>query len=314
MNSALYIENRNKINNYLYDIVDSNNSKINNELLYLFKNGGKRIRPLCCLLTCQICGYHNKDAISLAVLPELIHTASLIHDDLIDNSDKRRNQLSINYKYNNKLSGTIGDWLFAKVFLLSTKFNNFAISEEIMLVTKKMAEGELQQLQNKKNSSLSIENYITAIKAKTAVLFETSFKLGALLSTKDQEKIDKLTKFGLYLGVAFQISDDILDYFADPTKLGKNVGDDFNNQKITLPLIYYLKEINISSKNLKSFFKKNNFLDTLENMRKNNILQKSQDIMGQHIDKAILQLEIFPESEYKNLLVGIAENISVRKF
>ncbi|MCY3885899.1 MAG: polyprenyl synthetase family protein [Gammaproteobacteria bacterium] len=205
---------------------------------YIVQSGGKRLRPLIVLLSARMCGYHGSDHIKLAALVEFLHTATLLHDDVVDRSTRRRNRKSANAIWGNSASVLVGDFLYSRAFQLMIEIDSMKLMEIISRATNSIAEGEVLQLQNVGNTSLSEIEYMDIIQRKTATLFQAAAHTGAVLGGGSAEEIKLLQDFGLHFGLAFQLIDDWLDYAGTSESMGKNVGDDLAEGKATLPLIY----------------------------------------------------------------------------
>ena len=207
---------------------------------YIIRQKGKKIRPLLVLLSAKVCGAINDRSYRGAVLVELLHTATLIHDDVVDNADKRRGLWSINKVFKNKVAVLMGDYLLSKGLLISMEGKDYDFLEVITNTVKRMSEGELLQIQKTRKLDIDEETYFKVISDKTASLIETCCTIGAMSATSNKESIDAMREFGRNLGISFQIRDDILDYEGNLTITGKRKGGDIKEKKITLPLIYSL--------------------------------------------------------------------------
>lgn len=208
---------------------------------YLISSGGKRFRPMLLILCARLCGYNGRRAIPLASTIEFIHTATLLHDDVVDRAFVRRGMASANYVWGDGASVLVGDFLFTKSFSLIVKEGNLRILEVISAATTRMAEGEVMQLVKMGDPQIREEDYFYVITNKTAVLISAACQVGAILASATPEREKALADFGLNVGIAFQLVDDILDYSAEADTLGKGIGQDLNEGKVTLPLIYVLK-------------------------------------------------------------------------
>ena len=208
---------------------------------YLIAAGGKRLRPLLVLLCAKACGYTGKDHIKLATVIEFLHTAMLLHDDVVDASDLRRGRKTVNAEWGNPASVLVGDFLHSRAFEMMVDIGNLRIMEILSRATNIIAEGEVQQLANLRNLRLSEQTYLQVISRKTAVLFQAASHSGAVLARANKATETALRDFGFHLGLAFQLIDDVLDYEGNPEDLGKNIGDDLAEGKITLPLIIAMK-------------------------------------------------------------------------
>jgi octaprenyl-diphosphate synthase len=207
---------------------------------YILKQKGKKVRPVLVLLSAKLCGSVNQRTYIAANLVELLHTATLVHDDVVDDAKKRRGLASINAVWKNKAAVLIGDFLLSKGLLVSLDNGEFEFLQTTSEAVRRMSEGELLQIQKARNFDATEETYFRVISDKTASLIKTCCKLGALSSTKDMDKIEALSVYGENLGIAFQLRDDLLDYVGRKKLLGKSTGNDVKEKKFTLPLIYSL--------------------------------------------------------------------------
>lgn len=205
---------------------------------YIVESGGKRLRPLIVLLVARACGYKGNGQIKLATLVEFLHTATLLHDDVVDHSGRRRGRATANALWGNAPSVLVGDFLYSRAFQLMVDLENMALMGIISDATNIIAEGEVLQLENIGNAELSEQEYREIIRCKSALLFQAAAQTSAVLSTHNAEEITALKQYGLHFGMAYQLIDDWLDYAGDSRIMGKNVGDDLAEGKATLPLIY----------------------------------------------------------------------------
>ena len=204
---------------------------------YIIGGGGKRLRPALLLLAAGACGYGGRDQYTLAAVIEMIHTATLLHDDVVDESAQRRGRATANAAFGNAAAVLVGDFLYSRAFQLMVAVDRMAVLRIIADATNVIAEGEVLQLMNTGNAGLDEAAYFTVIHRKTAKLFEAAARLGAVLGGGDDERVDRFARYGLHVGTAFQIMDDVLDYSGDSAAIGKNLGDDLAEGKMTLPLI-----------------------------------------------------------------------------
>lgn len=205
---------------------------------YIIESGGKRLRPLLVLLSSQALGYDRDEHLKLAAVIEFLHTATLLHDDVVDTSDLRRGRSTANARWGNAPSVLVGDFLYARAFEMMVELKSLPIMDVLSHATAVIAEGEVMQLTNVKNPDLTEDQYMQVIFKKTAMLFEASAHTGALLAGATAEQEQALSNYGKHLGLAFQLVDDVLDYRGDADTMGKNVGDDLAEGKTTLPLIH----------------------------------------------------------------------------
>ncbi len=230
-----------EVNNHLRKQLNSDVILINQIAEYIISNGGKRLRPMLMLLISKALNYSGDQSVNLAAVIELIHTATLLHDDVVDESEMRRGEKTSHEIWGNSASVLVGDFLYSKSFQMMVKADNMRVMSILSDATNKISEGEVQQLLNVGNVDISENAYFEIIANKTAKLFEAACQLAAVIAEQSIDLQNDLADFGMFLGTAFQIADDVLDYIADDEALGKNLGDDFSEGKLTLPLIYLLK-------------------------------------------------------------------------
>lgn len=286
---------------------------------YIIKSGGKRVRPILVILTAKLCGYKNEKHISYAAIIEFIHTATLLHDDVVDNAQTRRGSSTANIVWGNEPSVLVGDFLYSKSFELMAEDGNHEILKTISKATTALSEGEILELLKTSDIDTREEEYFEIIGNKTAVLFSAACEIGAILGNIDKEKRLSLKNFGYNLGIAFQLTDDILDYISYDNILGKHVGTDLKEGKVTLPLIHALKSTNEKEKtSIKKVLEKNNVtIKDFERVR--NIILKhggteyASTIAKQYIDTTKKFLNIFQPSPYKNALLSLADYMLKRE-
>ena len=286
---------------------------------YIIKSGGKRVRPILVILTAKLCGYKNEKHISYAAIIEFIHTATLLHDDVVDNAQTRRGSSTANIVWGNEPSVLVGDFLYSKSFELMAEDGNHEILKTISKATTALSEGEILELLKTSDIDTREEEYFEIIGNKTAVLFSAACEIGAILGNMDKEKRLSLRNFGYNLGIAFQLTDDMLDYISCDNILGKHVGTDLKEGKVTLPLIHTLKLTNEKEKtSIKKVLDKNKVtIKDFERVR--NIILKyggidyTSTIAKQYIDTAKKFLNIFQTSPYKNALLSLADYMLKRE-
>src|SRR5262249_1603486 len=211
---------------------------VNQVAEHIVGGGGKRLRPLLHLVAARAAGYRGRDQIALAAVIEFIHTATLLHDDVVDESDLRRGRKTANAVWGNAASVLVGDFLYSRAFQMMVELDRMRVMRILADTTNRIAEGEVLQLLNIGNPETSEAAYLDVIERKTAVLFSAGTRLGGVISDLPRDQEEALARYGLELGFAFQIADDVLDYVSDSGTLGKNIGDDLAEGKPTLPLIY----------------------------------------------------------------------------
>ena len=226
------------VNQYVIDQLYSEVELVESIGHYIVEAGGKRMRPLLVLLAAKSCGIEDNKHIPMAAVIEFIHTATLLHDDVVDMSTLRRGRPTVNAEWNNPSSVLVGDFIYSRAFQVLVRIGSLRIMEIIADTTNKIAEGEVLQLLAKSNPESSEADYMRVIENKTAILFKAAAECGAILAGADVEVSNRLGRFGMHIGTAFQLIDDVLDYRGDTEALGKNVGDDLAEGKPTLPLLY----------------------------------------------------------------------------
>jgi len=299
------------VNNLIYSQINSDVALINQLGIYIVNAGGKRMRPMLTVLAARAFDYKGNDHISIAAIIEFIHTATLLHDDVVDESNMRRGRETANALFGNSASVLVGDFLYTRSFQMMTKLGNMKIMDILSDATNIVAEGEVLQLMNCNDPDTTEESYMEVIYCKTAKLFEAATRLAAVVAGQD-EKIEKaMQEYGKYLGTAFQLVDDIMDYTADAKAMGKNVGDDLAEGKPTLPLLYAMKHGNEQQKQLiRDAIEHCNGMDHLDEilaaMKQTGALVYTQRKAEQEADKAINALALLPESEHKQALIALA--------
>lgn len=276
---------------------------------YLAQSPGKKIRPICTIISAGLLNNIAEKTYRGAILIELLHTATLIHDDIVDDAHLRRSQLSLNAIWKNKISVLSGDYFLAKGLRLAISHKDYDILNVTSHAVEKMVEGELIQIEKTRKLNLIEKDYFEIIKLKTGALFSASFKIGALSVTSDINLIEKLESIGLKLGLLFQIKDDILDYNNFHSISGKKAGNDIKEGKINLPLLYALKKMRLIEKNMvyKILRKKINTLDELELVQKlvkqYDGIKKAELLIQNYYSDVMNDLDDFRSSKYKEALV-----------
>ena len=295
----------------LVNRLDSNVDLISQMSQYIINSGGKRIRPLLLLLCARATNYKGDYHHSMAVVIELIHTATLLHDDVVDSSSTRRGQETANELWGNAPSVLVGDFLYSRAFEIMVEPNSMQIMKILSKATNQISEGEVLQLLNIKNDKVSQTEYFEVIERKTACLFKAACQIAGILSESNKNIIDALGSFGMHLGNAFQIIDDTLDYESDSLVMGKEIGDDLSEGKVTLPMIYALENTKGSEKETLSHAIKNadssnidNIVDILLSV---NAFEYSRKIAKNESTKALKSLEVIPSSEYRSALQLLCE-------
>ncbi|AHE67714.1 polyprenyl synthetase family protein [Legionella oakridgensis] len=307
----LVSEDFDAVNTLILEKIQSEISLIDNLTHHIVQSGGKRLRPLLVLLASHACGYKGKDHINLAAMIEFFHTATLLHDDVIDGSTLRRGQETANEIWGSKASILVGDYLFIQYMQLMISVGDLNIMRLLTNISHQISCGEIKQLANRHNHSLTIEEYFDIIRSKTSLLFAASASMGALISHADETIYNGLYTYGLHLGNAFQLIDDALDYCADVKTLGKNIGDDLADGKATLPLLHVLKHDTTSRQDkIKESLKKGTLQylpEILEAIEATGAIDYTRSIAATEVDKALSALQVIPDSVYKEALADLAQ-------
>lgn len=278
---------------------------------YIVSSGGKRLRPLVTLLLGKTLGYESSHLIRLATIIEFLHTATLLHDDVVDMSSMRRGKATANQRWGNAPSVLVGDFLYSRAFQLMVKVGNLDVMNQLANATNVIAEGEVLQLMNVRNPDLSESDYMKVIEGKTAMLFAAATGSAAALANANPERHHAAMIYGTELGLAFQIQDDVLDYAGDSVALGKNVGDDLAEGKVTLPLIYTLQHTNETTrKMIRQAIRKGGTQDVdpiLAAINECGALIYCQEKALAHSAKAQTALEHFPDNDARSALHALAK-------
>ncbi len=291
---------------------------INQMAHYIIGSGGKRLRPMLLLLTAKALGQVSEHHLILAAVIEFIHTATLLHDDVVDESDLRRGKDSANAVWGNAASVLVGDYLYSSAFEMMVRTNNMRVMEILSKTTTQIAEGEVLQLLNCNNPDTTEEKYLEVIARKTAILFSAATRLSAVISESKDDIVEALAIYGQQLGVAFQLIDDALDYKSSTEDLGKNLGDDLAEGKPTLPLIYAIShgseseaQIIIDAIKLGS---REAFNEVYQIVISTKAIEYTEKCADQAAQKAIDALSCLEESDYKNALISLAKFSVQRDF
>ncbi|MCG9692138.1 MULTISPECIES: octaprenyl diphosphate synthase [Vibrio] len=300
-----------KVNETIQAQLNSDVSLINQLGFYIVSGGGKRLRPLLALLSARALGYQGEAHITSAAFIEFIHTATLLHDDVVDESDMRRGKATANAAFGNAASVLVGDFIYTRSFQMMTTLGSLKILELMSEAVNVIAEGEVQQLMNCNNPDTTEESYMQVIYSKTARLFEAATQIGAILTESSPEIETAMQNYGKYLGTAFQLIDDVMDYTADGKEMGKNVGDDLAEGKPTLPLLYAMHNGSPEQASMiREAIEKANGMDKLNEilatMEETGSLEYTTNKAYEEADKAIAELSVLPDSEYKQALTTLA--------
>jgi octaprenyl-diphosphate synthase len=297
--------------------LDSNVVLIRQIAEYIIGSGGKRLRPMLVVLAARACGYQGTNHITAAAIIEFIHTATLLHDDVVDESELRRGQESAHSVWGNAASVLVGDFLYSRSFQMMVTVDSMRLMVILSDATNTIAEGEVEQLLNMHDPEVSEESYFSVIEKKTAKLFEAACQLGAILAGKPELE-DAMALFGRELGAAFQVADDVLDYVADADKLGKNIGDDLAEGKPTLPLILSRKYLEPAQQSVIDETIRQGGIghigQIVELIRSTGALDESMDVARSRAQAARQAITPLPDSVWKDALMSLASYSVSRTF
>ena len=300
-----------KVDECIHQSLQSEVVLINQIANYIVSSGGKRLRPMLLTLCANACGYQGQNHISLAAIIEFIHTATLLHDDVVDESDLRRGQQSAHAVWGNPASVLVGDFLYSRSFQMMVGLDSMRIMEVLAHTTNTISEGEVQQLLNMGNPEVDQHGYMQVIENKTAKLFEAACRLAAIISDQPESIEDALALYGNRLGAAFQIADDVLDYTGDAGTMGKNAGDDLAEGKPTLPLILARERCNEKERELLDQAIRNGGLDDLSPVlaiiEKTDSLNSTMAVARNMADEARQAIQDLPASHWREALEQLAE-------
>ncbi|GFD67623.1 octaprenyl diphosphate synthase [Alteromonas sp. KUL156] len=309
---ALSNDDMQAVNQLIQQQVDSDVALINQLGFYIVNSGGKRLRPLLTVLSARAMGIENNDHHTLAAIVEFIHTATLLHDDVVDESTMRRGRETANAIFGNQASVLVGDFLYTRSFQMMVSLKRMRVMEILSEATNQIAEGEVLQLMNCNDASTTEARYFDVIYGKTARLFEAATQLAAVLTDQNEHIEQAMQEYGKHLGTAFQLADDILDYMADSEEMGKNAGDDLAEGKPTLPLLYAMWHAkNDDDKALiQEAIEQSNGLPHLTRiqgiMEETGALDYTRECAQKEVQMAIESLSIIDDSEYKEALIALA--------
>ncbi|MCR1837639.1 octaprenyl diphosphate synthase [Rodentibacter caecimuris] len=300
-----------KVNQNILTQLDSDVALVNQLGFYIVQAGGKRIRPLIAVLAARSLGFQGDNAITCATFVEFIHTASLLHDDVVDESDMRRGRATANAEFGNAASVLVGDFIYTRAFQLVAQLESLKILRIMADATNVLAEGEVQQLMNVNDPETSEANYMRVIYSKTARLFEVAGQAAAIVANATESQEKALQDYGRYLGTAFQLVDDVLDYSASAQDLGKNIGDDLMEGKPTLPLLHAMRHGNTEQSALireaiEQGGKRECIDEILAIMAEHKSLDYAMERAKQEAQKAVDAISVLPENQYTQALISLA--------
>lgn len=300
------------VEQFLKDDIKTSVPLINEVILYLLSSGGKRLRPVFLALSAKLCGYNGDKIPAMSAVIEYIHTATLLHDDIIDGAKYRRKRPTANSLYGNDIAVLCGDFLYSRSYITLTEYGAKDVQMILSSAALTMSEGEVIQLLKTGDINITFDDYIQIITRKTAVLFSAACEIGGRLAQVDENKIKALKDFGYYLGLGFQMTDDILDYMGDPAVTGKKNGTDLFEGKLTLPVILMLDMVSKEEKQTITdlFTKKERNEKDLEIllsiMNKYNMKEISEKKADEYINMSLNSLNVFENNQYKDALIALA--------
>ncbi len=317
--TALTAQDMAAVNKTILEQLNSDVILINQLGHYIISGGGKRIRPMIAVLAARALNYQGDKHTTVAALIEFIHTATLLHDDVVDESDMRRGKATANATFGNAASVLVGDFIYTRAFQMMTSINSWRVLGLMSDAVNVIAEGEVLQLMNCNDPDITEESYMHVIYSKTARLFEAASQSAAILADATAEQENALQDYGRYLGTAFQLIDDLLDYSADGKTLGKNTGDDLNEGKPTLPLLHAMYHGNPEqSAMIRLAIEQGNgrhLLETvLATMQQHGSLIYTRHRAEEEADKAISALQCLPDTPFRSALEGLAHIAVQREF
>ncbi len=284
---------------------------------YIISSGGKRLRPALVILSARAFGYQGTLHYDLAAVVEFIHTATLLHDDVVDESALRRGRETANAMFGNAASVLVGDFLYSRAFQMMVEANDMRVMQTLADATNVIAEGEVLQLLNCNNADVDAANYLDVIHRKTAKLFEAAMRLGAILGKQDAVSEAAAARYGMHMGTAFQLVDDVLDYSGDAQEIGKNLGDDLAEGKPTLPLIYAMQHgTPAQAAVIRAAIEQgdiNRFAEVLQIVQQTGALNYTRQQAQHEADLARAELLNVPDSQYKHSLLELAELAASRQ-
>ncbi|WP_269519420.1 octaprenyl diphosphate synthase [Alteromonas sp. BMJM2] len=309
---ALSSDDMQAVNTLIQEQVDSDVALINQLGFYIVNSGGKRLRPLLTVLSAKAMGIDNNDHHTLAAIVEFIHTATLLHDDVVDESTMRRGRETANAVFGNQASVLVGDFLYTRSFQMMVSLKRMRVMQILSEATNQIAEGEVLQLMNCNDANTTEARYFDVIYGKTARLFEAATQLAAVLTDQSEAIEHAMQEYGKHLGTAFQLADDLLDYMADSEEMGKNAGDDLAEGKPTLPLLYAMWHArNEDDRTLiRDAIEQSNGLAHLTRiqgiMEATGALDYTRQCAQNEVNMAIDSLASIPDSQYKDALISLA--------
>jgi len=301
-------------NDVFKTIMSSDVKLVDTVVKYIVKRKGKNLRPLLVIMSAKLCGNPTNNTYIAASIIEMLHSATLIHDDVVDDAEIRRGFPSINAVWKNKIAVLIGDYILSKCLIGGTKTNSLEIMNILADASKRLSKGELQQIEKSKTLNITEEEFLKMISNKTAALIGAASKLGAITTSDNSENHQNLKEYGESIGVAFQISDDLLDYYGNQKIVGKPIGNDFKDKKLTLPLIHAFqnapkKDVSAVKKKIKKGVKRKEIKEIIAFAEKYNGIVYAQEKQDAYAQRAKQAIASYPESEIKASLLNFVDYV-----
>lgn len=298
-------------------IMTSDIKLIDTVIKYIVKHKGKNLRPLLVIMSAKLCGLPTKNTYVTACIVEMLHSATLIHDDVVDEAEIRRGFPSINAVWKNKIAVLMGDYLLSKCLINGTETGSLEVMQILADSAKRLSKGELVQIEKSKTLNITEEEFFTMISNKTAALIGAACCLGAITTSNSEEDKMNMKNFGESIGIAFQIRDDLLDYYGSQKLVGKPIGNDFKDKKLTLPLIHAFekapkKESSVIKKMIKKGVKKKDIIEIIKFAEKYDGINYSRQKLTEYADKAKSIIAGYPQSEVKESMINFVDFIIVR--
>lgn len=312
----LVAEDMEGVNNAIRQYLHSDVALINQMANYIINSGGKRLRPILAILCARACGYSGEKHYLVAAIIEFIHTATLLHDDVVDESNLRRGHETANAIWGNETTVLVGDFVFSRSFEMMVDVGEMRVMEILARASNTIAEGEVMQLLNCNDPDTTEDRYMMVIQSKTAKLFEAACQLGAILAGQSKEIEQACAAYGTHIGTAFQLKDDLLDYQASPEEMGKNIGDDLSEGKPTLPLIHALKNSQGSAAEMirDAIINggKKDMQEIMQVIKSTNAISYTEDSANKQAQIARKQIETLPSNQYRDALLELTDFVNTR--
>ncbi len=312
----LVAEDMEGVNNAIRQYLHSDVALINQMANYIINSGGKRLRPILAILCARACGYSGEKHCLVAAIIEFIHTATLLHDDVVDKSNLRRGHETANAIWGNETTVLVGDFVFSRSFEMMVDVGEMRVMEILARASNTIAEGEVMQLLNCNDPDTTEDRYMMVIQSKTAKLFEAACQLGAILAGQNNEIEQACAAYGTHIGTAFQLKDDLLDYQALPEEMGKNIGDDLAEGKPTLPLIHALKNSKGSAAEMirDAIINggKKDMQEIMQVIESTNAISYTEDSANKQAQIARKQIETLPSNQYRDALLELTDFVNTR--